>query len=239
MAGLRERFPPRRVLRLLGWNILILFVLLMLAAGGAEVYLRTAIPFRENVLPVHLEPGVGVIRPPHAEVRFTNSGDFWQVSRANGLGFLDREPPDPARAAESCHVTFIGDSFVEELRANRIPRWPRPPRGNAFERTVREWSYLADTVWAGFNEPFHQRFIAERPGRRQRLHWADVIGSHPRHRDFMEGWEPLAAGPQPQHLLLENPPPVFREALDVTRFALEQFRERTERDGAARRPCQR
>ena len=342
MAGLRERFPPRRVLRLLGWNALILFVGLVLVAGGAEAYLRATIPFRENTLPVHLAPGVGVIRPPHAEVRFTNRGDFWQVSRANSLGFLDREPPDPARAAESCHVTLIGDSFVEarevpiahkaqvrleelaasalpgldvttsafghentaqinqlafydayarrlspdvvvlvfvwndfegnslalrswyfgrspdhppwlsarrgpdgemefvppaasleELRANRIPRWPRPPRGSAFERTVREWSYLADTVWAGFNEPFHQRFVAERPGRLQRLHWADVIGSHPRHRDFAEGWEPLANGPRPQHLLWENPPPVFREALDVTRFALEQFRERTERDGAA------
>ena len=115
MAGLREHFPPRRILRLIGWNALILFVLLVLAAGGAEMYLRLTVPFRGNVLPVQLEPGVGVIRPPHAEVRYTNGREFWQVSRANSLGFLDREPPSPERAAESCHVTLIGDSFVEAL----------------------------------------------------------------------------------------------------------------------------
>ena len=113
MAGLRERFPPRRVARLLGWNVLILLAGLVLIAGGAEVYLRLTVPFRESVLPVRVEPGVGVIRPPHAEVRYTSGRDFWQVSRANSLGFLDREPPSPERAAASCHVTLIGDSFVE------------------------------------------------------------------------------------------------------------------------------
>ena len=39
--------------------------------------------------------------------------DYWTVQRANSLGFLDREPIDPRRAAESCHIAAIGDSFVE------------------------------------------------------------------------------------------------------------------------------
>ena len=339
MAGLRERFPPRRVARLLGWNVLILFVLLVLVAGAAEIYLRATIPFRENVLPVHLAPGVGVTRPPHAEVRHTDGRDFWQVSRANSLGFLDREPPDPERAAASCHVTFIGDSFVEakevpiadkahvqmeelaasalpdldvttsafglggtaqinqlafydafarnlspdvvvlvfvqndfgenslgfqswfygrspdhppwlyaraepdgemefvppaasleEMRAHLLPRQPRPPLGTAFERTTREWSYLADRLWTiASGTPWH-RLSARQPGRSQWLQWADVISRHPRYRNFAEGWEPLADGPP--HLLSENPPPIFREMLDVTRFALEQFHERAERAGA-------
>ena len=112
-----RRFPLRRVARLAGWNVLILFALLLLAGGGAELWLRLTVPFRGNVLPVQLVPGVGVMRPPHAEMRYTNGRDFWQVSRTNSLGFLDREPPDAERAAESCHVTLIGDSFVEGREA--------------------------------------------------------------------------------------------------------------------------
>ena len=48
-----------------------------------------------------------------AEVRWTNGLDFWTVSRTNSPGFLDREPPDPERAAASRHVAVFGDSFVE------------------------------------------------------------------------------------------------------------------------------
>ena len=59
------------------------------------------------------EPGVGLLRPPHMELTLSNSVDSWTVQRANSLGFLDREPIDPARAAESCHISIIGDSFVE------------------------------------------------------------------------------------------------------------------------------
>ena len=342
MAGLRERFPPRRIARLIGWNLLILFVLLALAAGGAEAFLRLTVPFRENVLPVHLEPGVGVIRPPHAEVRHTNGLDFWQVSRANSLGFLDREPPDPARAAASCHVTLIGDSFVEamqvpiadkaqvrleelaareapeldvttsafgysntgqinqlafydryarrlspdvvalvmagndfrnnspalqswssgnhpdypphlsarrgvngemefvppaagldELRAMRYPRIPQSS-GRSVEGWLRERSYLADRLWGIVRRDGALRLGGGTPFRispEQRLAWAVLISQHPRHESFARGWHP--AGIRDELFLAEAPPPVYREALDMTRFALEQFRERTERDGAA------
>ncbi len=337
MAGLRERFPPRRVLRLLGWNVLILFVLLALAAGGAEAYLRLTIPFRQNVLPVRMAPGVGVIWQPHVEIRYTNGRDFRQVSRTNSLGLVDREPPSPERAAASCHVTLIGDSFVdakevpiadkaqvrleelaardspeldvttsafgrggmgqinqlafydvwarslspnvvalvfvgndfrdnslalqswshgrspdhppwryarrgadgemefvphasslEELRANLLPRPPAPPDslGGLLERGLRKVSYVADWLWirAGGG-----RLGGADSGAAQRLAWAEIISRHPRHGNFLEGWDPLDGT---RYLLEENPPPVFREALDVTVFALRQFRERTERDGA-------
>ena len=342
MAGLRERFPPRRVLRLLGWNALILFIGLVLIAGGAELYLRLTVPFRENVLPVRLEPGVGVIRSPHGEVRHTNGSEFWQVSRANSLGFLDREPPDPARAAASCHVTLIGDSFVdamqvpiadkaqvrleelaareapgldvtasafgisntgqinqlafydayawrlspdvvvlvmagndfrnnslalqswssgnspdypphlsarrgangevefvppasslEEMRARRLPRLPRSS-GRSVERRLREWSYLADRLWGIVRRDGALRLRGGTPFRistEQRLAWAALIGQHPRHAGFARGWHPASL--QDELFLAESPPPVYREALDLTRFALEQFRERAERDGAA------
>ena len=342
MAALRERFPLRRVARLAGWNALILFALLLLAGGGAEIYLRLTVPFRGNVLPVHLEPGVGVIRPPHGEVRHTNGSEFWQVSRANSLGFLDREPPDPERAAESCHVTLIGDSFVdamqvpiadkaqvrleelaareapgldvttsafgvsntgqinqlafydayarrlspdvvvlvmagndfrnnslalqswlsgnhpdypphlsawrgangevefaqpasslEEMRARRLPRRP-PSSGRRVERRLREWSYLADRLWGIVRRDGALRLRGGTPFRistEQRLAWAVLIGQHPRHAAFARGWHPASV--QDELFLAQAPPPVYQEALDMTRFALEQFRERAERDGAA------
>ena len=50
---------------------------------------------------------------PDMEMRFSNNLDFWTNARTNSLGFLDREPPDPALAAASCHIAAIGDSFVE------------------------------------------------------------------------------------------------------------------------------
>ena len=343
MAGLRERFPPRRVLRLLGWNVLILFVLLALVAGGAEVYLRLTIPFRQNVLPIQMAPGVGVIWQPHVEIRYTNGRDFRQVSRTNSLGLVDREPPSPERAAASCHVTLIGDSFVdakevaiadkaqvrleelaardlpaldvttsafgrggtgqinqlafydvwarslspdvvvlvfvgndffdnslalqswshgrspdhppwryarrgadgemefvphasslEELRANLLPRLPAPPEsvGGWLERGLRRVSYVADWLWIRAGDG---RRLGAGPavGDAQRLAWVEIISQHPSHGNFSEGWDPLEGWRYfRRYLLEENPPPVWREALDVTVFALRQFRERAERDGA-------
>ena len=348
MSGAHGRSPIlarsrlRRVLRLIGLNALVLLVGIVLVAGGAEVCLRLTVPFRENVLPVHLEPGVGVIRPPHAEVRHTNGSEFWQVSRANSLGFLDREPPSPARAAESCHVTLIGDSYVEalqvpiadkaqvvleelaareapdldvttsafgfsgtgqinqlpfydtrarslspdlvvlvvvgndfrdnslalkswssgnnpdylphlsarrgmdgevefvppassleEMRAKRLPRLPESP-GRGLERRIREWSYFADWAWGRVNRDGHLRMVGGTPFRisaEQRLAWAATISQHPRHRAFARGWHPASL--QDELFLAEDPPPVYREALDLTAFALEQFRARAKRDGAA------
>ena len=43
----------------------------------------------------------------------TNSREFWTESTVNSLGFLEREPLPPERAKESCHVSIIGDSFIE------------------------------------------------------------------------------------------------------------------------------
>ena len=340
MAGLRERFPPRRIACLIGWNALILFIGLALVAGGAELYLRLTVPFLENVRPVRLTPGVGLTRPPHAEVRYTNWRDFWQVSRANSLGFLDREPPGAERAAASCHVTLIGDSFVEarevpiadkaqvrleELAARDSPEldvttsafgfsgtgqinqlafydsyarrlspdvvvlvfvdndfydnslalsswqrgthpdhppWfhavrgadgemefvppassldelrehllPRPPEGlgRRVERELRERSYFADWLWtqqSGYRGV--EWWAGWETQREMRRVWAELISRHPRHAAFTQGWP--RANPPRELFLEDDPPPDFQEALDVTVFALEQFRERTDRDGAA------
>ncbi len=110
----------RWVLRLLGWNALLLLVSIVLAAMAGEAYLRLTRPLQFMTLynPFEFVPNVGRLRPPNTEIWHTNRLDYWEVSRTNSLGFLDREPPSPERAAATCHISMIGDSFVE---AREVP----------------------------------------------------------------------------------------------------------------------
>ena len=108
----------RSALRLIGWNAAWSITGLALIAAAGESWFRLTVPFAANAHPSQFVPGVGLIRKPFAEMRHTNNFDAWNVSRTNSLGFLDREPIDPERAAESCHITMIGDSFVE---AREVP----------------------------------------------------------------------------------------------------------------------
>ena len=108
----------RRTLRVAGWNAALTAAGLMLLAAAGELWLRSAVPFMTSSVPNVFVPGVGRIGKPGAEVRATNRLDFWQVSRFNREGFLDREPPRAESAADACHVTVIGDSFVE---AREVP----------------------------------------------------------------------------------------------------------------------
>ena len=77
-----------------------------------EVWLRRSFPFLTNRIPVRFVPGVGVVLEPHEEVWYTNRHDYWTISRTNRLGFVDREPVTPERAASSCHIALVGASFV-------------------------------------------------------------------------------------------------------------------------------
>ena len=126
----------RRALRLVGWNALLLVLGAALVAMAGEAWFRLTMPFVTSNDPREFVPNVGLLRPPNTEVRSTDRSDFWNVSRTNSLGFLDREPPTTERAAATCHISIIGDSFVEapevpihdkfpvrleELAARRLP----------------------------------------------------------------------------------------------------------------------
>ena len=104
-----------RLARIAGWNAALILAGLALVAVAGEAYLRLSGGFVASALPLRFVPGVGLLYEPHAEVRHTNGLDYWTTQRANSLGFLDREPPDPGRAAASCHVAAVGDSFVEAI----------------------------------------------------------------------------------------------------------------------------
>ena len=78
------------------------------------MYLRLANPFISTSIPVKFVNGVGLIREPNVEVRYANwDDDNFVVSHTNSHGFLDRDPISLERAAATCHIAFIGDSFVE------------------------------------------------------------------------------------------------------------------------------
>ena len=114
MPSLCGRF--RRALRLIGWNVLLLAAGVALASVAGEAWFRLTKPFMESFRPLEFVSNVGRIRPPNTEIRATNRRDYWNVSRTNSLGFVDREPPSPERAKATCHVSVIGDSFVEALQ---------------------------------------------------------------------------------------------------------------------------
>ena len=113
-----ESKPARRWRSVVGWNVVFLSVCaaLIFIDWEAWIYLRT--PFTEVRLPTRFEPGVGLLNEPGAEARWTNHKDFWVAQRVNRWGFLDREPPPPEQAAQTCHIAIIGDSFVE---AREVP----------------------------------------------------------------------------------------------------------------------
>ena len=114
--------PPRgrlaHALRVAAWNAALILGGLAVIAAAGEAWLRLNAPFLDSDEPLRFVPGVGILFEPHTEIRLTNGLDFWTATRANSLGFPDREPPAPERAAASCHVAAIGDSFTG---ASQVP----------------------------------------------------------------------------------------------------------------------
>ena len=143
--------PPRiyiRIIRLGALIALAIAVGLALIAAAGETYFRLIVvpngmglsanpqDFGYHTWQVRFVPNVGQIAAPNHEVRDSNHLDFWTTNQANSLGFMDREPISPERAAESCHIALIGDSMVlgrevsiadkmqvklEELAARELP----------------------------------------------------------------------------------------------------------------------
>ena len=110
--------PPRRWRSVVGWNVLFLSLGAALIFIDWEAWFHLRAPFTEARLPTRFAPGVGLLNEPGAEARWTDYSNFWVAQRANRWGFLDREPLTPEQAAQTCHIAFIGDSFVE---AKEVP----------------------------------------------------------------------------------------------------------------------
>ena len=138
MTTVLSRLRSSAVARIALWNALAFAAVSCAVVASAELYLRLKWPFPSSTHVAELVPGVGARFKPHSEVRSTNTLDWWTVQRANSIGFLDREPLSPQRAAASCHVAVVGDSYVEanevqvsdklqvrleRMAAERLPGW--------------------------------------------------------------------------------------------------------------------
>ncbi len=326
----------RRVLRLVGWNALFLLAGLALIGVAGETYFRLRTPFVGKVHPYSWSPTVGVIFTSNAEVRHTNGLDFWTISRTNILGFPDREPIGIERAAASCHVAMIGDSYVEALQVpiadkfhvrleelaaeelrhldittsafgisgtgqvnqlayyDEFARHFRPALlvlvfvGNDFMNNAP----ILDGLHRGVDPDRLKNVSATRdadgtitlrppyPGTAVRMAamppppvpWYTRATDHltgisplanrldakgrafsqddtdpelvaqvallsrrsPRYAALFDGWRPTTReGINDPFLSAQDMPPVYEDALDFTAFALDQFKERADRDGAA------
>ena len=326
------RSPPsgrfRRGLRLAGWNALLLVLGAALIAMAGEAYLRLTMPFFATANdPWQFVPNVGPLRPPNTEIRSTNRLDFWTVSRTNSLGFLDREPPSPERAAATCHISMIGDSFVEaaqvpihdkfhvrleELAADELPHMDittsafgiggtgqvqQLPFYDEYARLLHPKLLVLVFVQNDFmnNAPVLRALalrgevrLSWEPAVRRRLDgklelslpqdplpsssrtrpsWAarameeavdrswlvlwlrektlsslhrepgfirevEALRRQPGYAALLEGWRPTTRNDMFRVFSRRDLPPIFEDALQYTRFALEQFRQRTDRDGA-------
>ncbi len=197
----RMMVPPklRRALRVVGWNALLLMAGLALIWVGGEAWVRSTVPFTSVHWPTVFVPGVGVLLRPDTEIRWTNGLDFWTVSRTNSLGFLDREPPSPERAAESCHVTMIGDSFVEA----RQVAIPEKFHVRLEEMAAREFPHLDMTTSAfgmgGIGQiaqlPFYDEYA-----RRLRPRLIVLVFVPNDYFNNFPLWISLRVGPDPEHL---------------------------------------
>ena len=117
-VGRAGRWIRNNVAPGLGISVVLVFVV----ALAGEIYLRASTPdvgaahaHRSFVTewPVVFDPQIGHRFRPNAEVATTNNRDYWTRQRANSVGFLDREPVPPEARPGTCHLVFIGDSFVE------------------------------------------------------------------------------------------------------------------------------
>jgi len=111
--------------RFVGWltrnvapGLAVFFVLLTIVAITAELYLRLTKPFIKTQWISRFDPELGFTFEPGALIRHTNYIDFWSEQRANSWGFLDDEPPPPARKSGTCRIAFVGDSFVEAAQVS-------------------------------------------------------------------------------------------------------------------------
>ena len=294
---------------MVGWNVLFLSVGAALIFIDWEAWFHLREPFTEMRRPTRFVPGVGLLNEPGAEVRWTNHAEFWVAQRANRWGFLDREPLTPEQAARTCHIAFIGDSFVEarevpiidkfhvrleELAARALPRlnistsaYGRRATGQVnqlpfyaeYARRLRpklvvlvfvqndfmDNHRLLAAVFQGWDPNQAPYVFAEKtaagaitlrppdpawrklpiPGeprdaRLPRLR-VELLAQDPRYRSVFEAYlskvpESLSAdghGPKLSKLLHDHTLPLFREAIEFTAFALDEFQRRVAADGAS------
>lgn len=319
-------------LRLLGWNLLFIGAGGLLIFAFAEAWFRLANPYHDpDWRPSRFVPSVGLLHWPGQTKRLQNGRGDWVENRVNSLGFLAREPLAPERAAQSCHIAMIGDSFVEASQVpiadkfqvrlenlaaqalpsmdvttsafgipgtgqvSQLPLWDEYAKGlapkalvlvfvpNDFtgnskllgsldlgsdpddmpyayaEKTANgaielrspdpNWRSLASSA----DTPFPiavSRFLSRRSLFYRYLNdkfsllgdeyaeWNTtfqgrmaLLRQRPHYESAFQGWEAKTGWDAQLLAVSEDPPPIFKEALEFTGFALDEFKRRADQDG--------
>ena len=127
------------------WNVAFIISGLLLIALVGETYFRMTKPFLNTNIPHQFVDGVGTILESNAELRLADwYDDLYVISHTNSQGFLDREPVSAERAAEGCHIAFIGDSFVEAMEVPISDKF----HSRLEEMAARELPHLGITTQA-------------------------------------------------------------------------------------------
>ena len=150
-------------LRVLLVNILLTLIGLTILLFIFEYQYQSDSREFETTWPVEHHKEIGWIFEPGATVKWTNHSTFWQESKANEMGFLDRPGVLERHSPNSCDIIFLGDSFVEaaqvpvekkshivlERMANNLP----------LGRTVRTSAFGYSGTGQVSQRPFFDKFI--------------------------------------------------------------------------------
>jgi lysophospholipase L1-like esterase len=115
-AVLRPLVRRSRLLQNIVPGITICFVVAILLIVGSEAYMRAngMFPKDRAVWAGEFVPDMGWRFQPGAEIVWTNGINYWTRSRANAIGFLDKEPAIP-KPPGTFRIMVIGDSMVQAV----------------------------------------------------------------------------------------------------------------------------
>ena len=115
-------------------------------------------------------------------------------------------------------------------RFTRLPAPQEEPSPSSLRTRVRNFA-MESSYWARW---FFRKRDALTPNEREAdfVARAEAISRLPGYESFLDGWEPTTR--QNVHTVFNQAelPPVFQDALALTAFALDEFVDRTDRDGA-------
>ena len=101
-----------------------------------EIGFRYFTPFKSKQWPIQFYPGIGFHFKPNSTIKHTNHLDFWVTDKSNSWGFLDKEPSIPT--SNTCHISFIGDSFVEAAQVEQPYK---------VQRLLEKWAHNIHPNW--------------------------------------------------------------------------------------------
>ena len=135
------------------------------------------------------------------------------------------------RGLDPAHMPKL---FARRNAAGQMELQPIDPHWSNFGLPRYEQTPGRLRAWLLQQSKFYQ-WIEEKNARHVRsdqlLHYARVIAERPEYARLMRDWD-MAKTPSIDEVYYDEPlAPIFREALDFTGFALDQFQERAHRDG--------